>query len=174
MENASKALIIAGSILLSILIIALGMYIFGQAGSSTDTSQLSALEVSSFNGKFDKYKGTQRGSMVGDLIDALISNARSNDGNVNRPTVEYVGAKAGTGVAISKTASATANALKAGLFDADETGLQILIGTTGSSEYIKALKALKGFLESSHRYKVTVNTNENSDLVDYVAIEYNL
>ena len=38
MENASKALIIAGAILLSILIIGLGMYIYNMAADAiTDT-----------------------------------------------------------------------------------------------------------------------------------------
>lgn len=173
MENASKALIIAGSILLSILIIALGMYIFGQAGSSTDTSQLSALEVSSFNGKFDKYKGTQRGSMVGDLIDALISNARSNDGNVNRPTVQFFGVEGGstfTRATAIKTAALTAKLD----FDHSEKTSQVLPGTTSSKFYIESLKTLKSGLESSHRYKVDVETNENSDLVDFIGIAYDL
>ena len=40
MENASKALIIAGSILLSILIIALGMYIFSTSSSTADVEIL--------------------------------------------------------------------------------------------------------------------------------------
>ena len=36
MENASKALIIAGAILLAILIIALGVFIFNKAKSATN------------------------------------------------------------------------------------------------------------------------------------------
>ena len=40
MENASKALIIAGAILLSILIIGLGMYIYQQANSATSGTNL--------------------------------------------------------------------------------------------------------------------------------------
>ena len=173
MENASKALIIAGSILLSILIIALGMYIFGQAGSSTDTSQLSALEVSSFNGKFDKYKGTQRGSMVGDLIDALISNARSNDGNVNRPSVQFYPHTVAPGN-FDKTSVGTAAVTDAVAFANSGSAAQNLPGVTASNIYITSLKTLKNSLESSHRYKVSVQTNENSDLVDYIGISYDL
>ena len=43
MENASKALIIAGAILISILIIAIGMYIYTNSESSirNATSQMS-------------------------------------------------------------------------------------------------------------------------------------
>ena len=38
MENASKALIIAGAILLAILLISLGIYIFSQAQSVVNDS----------------------------------------------------------------------------------------------------------------------------------------
>ena len=40
MENASKALIIAGAIILSILIIALGMYIYQQASGAAQGTNL--------------------------------------------------------------------------------------------------------------------------------------
>ncbi len=75
MENASKALIIAGAILLSILIISLGIFIFQQAKNAVNTEQLSELEVTSFNGKFDKYLGTKvQGSQVKALIQAVTTN----------------------------------------------------------------------------------------------------
>ena len=44
MENASKALIIAGAILLSILIIAIGMFIYNSA-SSTITDSLTSMST---------------------------------------------------------------------------------------------------------------------------------
>ena len=51
MENASKALIIAGAILLSILIIAIGMYIYTSSHNSISEagSQISEQEKTSFN-----------------------------------------------------------------------------------------------------------------------------
>ena len=49
MENASKALIIAGAILLSILIIALGIFVFNQAKNATNTDSLEDMNVSTFN-----------------------------------------------------------------------------------------------------------------------------
>ena len=45
MENASKALIIAGAILLSILIIGLGMFIYRQAAGVMNNTGLDELEV---------------------------------------------------------------------------------------------------------------------------------
>ena len=64
MENASKALIIAGAILLSILLISLGIAIFSQAQTVIDGSGMSDAEVQAFNSKFEKYQGAKKGSVI--------------------------------------------------------------------------------------------------------------
>ena len=51
MENASKALIIAGAILLSILIIGLGMFIYQQAADAMDVGAVKSAEVDAYNSK---------------------------------------------------------------------------------------------------------------------------
>ena len=58
MENASKALIIAGAILLSILIISLGIMVFQNAKSTVGSADMSETEMQAFNGKFSSYLGT--------------------------------------------------------------------------------------------------------------------
>ena len=68
MENASKALIIAGAILLAILLISLGIMIFNQAQDTVNNSGMSQAEITAFNNKFLKYEGTQKGSVVKSLI----------------------------------------------------------------------------------------------------------
>ena len=80
MENASKALIIAGAILLSILIIALGMFVFTGSSSTSDqmTLTLSENEKQTFNIKFEKYIGSQTGSQVTALISTIRTNATTN------------------------------------------------------------------------------------------------
>ena len=81
MENASKALIIAGAILLSILIIALGVFVFNQAKSSIGNTGLSDQEVAAFNSKFDSYEGKQLGSSVRSLVTQVNNYNRTvNDG----------------------------------------------------------------------------------------------
>ena len=72
MENASKALIIAGAILLAILLISLGIMIYNQAQNTVNNSGMSEAEISSFNNKFLKYEGTQTGSVVKSLINEVI------------------------------------------------------------------------------------------------------
>lgn len=78
MENASKALIIAGAILLSILIIGLGMMIFNQARDAMDTSAVDQLQVQQYNADFEAYKGTAvKGSTVRTLWDKVEAHNRS-------------------------------------------------------------------------------------------------
>lgn len=71
MENASKALIIAGAILLSILIIALGVFVFNQAKSAMGNISLSEQEVDAANAKFTSYEGKQTGSSAKSLCDVV-------------------------------------------------------------------------------------------------------
>lgn len=76
MENASKALIIAGAILLAILLISLGIYIFSQAQNVVNDSGFSKAEISTFNNSLLKYEGDQTGAVVKSMItEVLASNA---------------------------------------------------------------------------------------------------
>ena len=60
MENASKALIIAGAILLAILLISLGIYVFTGAQDTVKNSGLEAQEASTFNSAILKYEGNKK------------------------------------------------------------------------------------------------------------------
>ena len=84
MENASKALIIAGAILLAILIIALGVYIFNQAKSTTNVDELTNQQVQAHNNTFFNYEGSINGTQAKALIDAIRNNNQSmpDDGDI--------------------------------------------------------------------------------------------
>ena len=102
MENASKALIIAGAILLSILLISLGIMIFNQAQDTVTNSGMTEAELTSFNNKFLKYEGDQKGSMVKSMIqDVKSSNANASDGH--KVTVILTGVNDKTGVSNADT-----------------------------------------------------------------------
>lgn len=83
MENASKALIIAGSVLIAILLISLGLKVFNATDGVTEqvntTGQI--MEDASFNSQFLKYKGNQKGSQVELLIGVVRSYNAKNSGN---------------------------------------------------------------------------------------------
>ena len=85
MENASKALIIAGAILLSILIISLGIFIFNQASEVTKSSNLSEVEVLNFNEKFTSFEGNNvRGSEVNSLLNRIVQNNVANQTDTSK------------------------------------------------------------------------------------------
>ena len=77
MENASKALIIAGAILLAILIIALGVYILNQAKSTTNVDELTNQQVQAHNNTFFNYEGSINGTQAKALIDEIRNNNQS-------------------------------------------------------------------------------------------------
>ncbi len=74
MENASKALIIAGAILLSILIISLGIMIYNTAAETIESTSMGDIEKNAFNEQFLNYEGAQTGSKVNAMLIKIISN----------------------------------------------------------------------------------------------------
>ena len=75
MENASKALIIAGAILLAILIISLGIMIYNQASGVVNNNSMSEVDISSFNTRFTQYQGDNiRGAQVNSLLEQVRQN----------------------------------------------------------------------------------------------------
>ena len=75
MENATKALMIAGAVLLAILVIGLGMTIFSSVGGIMGNvgSQADEMEVKQFNSKFETYKGQKSGTQCRALVDTVIT-----------------------------------------------------------------------------------------------------
>ena len=93
MENASKALIIAGAILLAILIIGLGIFIYRQAANTVSDTGMDQLSIQQFNGQFENYiKTNVSASNVRALLDTVSSNNATSETKVtvkwktNRPT----------------------------------------------------------------------------------------
>ena len=80
MENASKALIIAGAILLSILLISLGIMIFTQAQDTVNNNGMTQADLQAFNNKFLKYEGTKKGAEAKAVANEILaSNADPNN-----------------------------------------------------------------------------------------------
>lgn len=103
MENASKALIIAGAILLAILIISLGILIFNQASGIANNSAMTEVERQNFNAKFTQYEGDAvRGTTVRALLQAVLSNNLSADSEDRKITIN-----GGTGTGIVMATNAT-------------------------------------------------------------------
>lgn len=86
MENASKALIVAGAILLSILIISIGIYIYNSDTSTTSDIVIDTtmkMQLTQFNKQYEMYEGIQSGSNIKQLLNMASQNNKelykSND-----------------------------------------------------------------------------------------------
>lgn len=91
MENASKALIIAGAILIAILLISVGIVVLNSTSGVTDEAERlgNTMSVQVFNQQFTKYCGTNiRGSTVRDLQNFVGSYNASNDKDVTLDTTQ--------------------------------------------------------------------------------------
>ena len=88
MENASKALIIAGAILVSILIISAGMLIFSSSSGlfNSAKSSMSDQEAKMFNQKFTMYEGE---NVSGSSVRQLMRDITVNNNNDEYPDIVY-------------------------------------------------------------------------------------
>ena len=96
MENATKALMIAGAVLIAILIIGVGMMIYNSAQGSIEgaTSKISQQEIELFNSGFTQYEGNVSGSQVKSLISSVINNNNQygeNADNVPEKVIQVTG-----------------------------------------------------------------------------------
>ena len=118
MENASKALIIAGAILLAIVIISLGLIVVNNTRGVADTANLSEQEVQAFNAKFTPYEGANvSGTRVKTLLQAVrASNQVNTDKKIITFTYKYYNSS-------TDTTATTDSAIKG---DEDESKLASL------------------------------------------------
>ena len=86
MDNASKALIIAGAILLSLLIISLGIMVYNNAKNTVGSANLSKQEIQTFNSQFENYEGSNKtASEIRTMYQAVIaSNASETKSGTSR------------------------------------------------------------------------------------------
>ena len=81
MENASKALIIAGAILISILLISVAIMVISSTQGVQDQmgQQMDSTEKSTFNAQFTNYAGTNRSlSQVKSLFERVTASNAAN------------------------------------------------------------------------------------------------
>ncbi len=141
MENASKALIIAGAILLSILLISLGIMVFNQAQDSIGKGGMSKAQVSTFNSNFTKYEGTKTGSDVKSLIQEVnASNIQDKEDNTGRE-IKLVAAGTGFTLANGSSTSGATTYKTSGVASAGKYGVEVT--QTDSSGYISEITITK-------------------------------
>ena len=147
MENASKALIIAGAILLSILIIAIGMYIYNSSTNSiySAADQISAQDQEAFNSQWTSYEENQPGSSVKSMISRLISNASTNQAEKTKlPNLIY---------------EAT-------------SGSSATIESTINDTNIAGFNSARSQIQTKHTYYIELHYSNETSLVDCITIHY--
>ena len=109
MENASKALVIAGAILISILLVSVGIMIFSGASGifNQGRNALSGQELELFNSQFTIYEGNMSGSQIQSLLAKVIASNASNSTQEVKVSGQKVTSKTACSV---YPASATYNA----------------------------------------------------------------
>ena len=141
MENASKALIIAGAILLAILIIGLGIFIYRQAANTVSDTGMDQLAIQQFNAQFTQYDSkTVSGGSARALYDTVVNN---NNTDTEKRFVSLN--------LVAKTADGTQNIV---LADTDASKVD------GSKSDIKA----------SAKYKVKIEPDTKTGLTNKITI----
>ena len=153
MESPSKAMIIAAVVLLGILLIASGMFIYSSSKSniSEGESQISEQEKTSFNKQWDTYEGIQSGTVVKALIQKLMSNSETNSSEKSKLIRLYC---------YYPTSSRI-----------EETGFKV--DNTNVKDYIGYLQDLRGKIETKHSYWVQMDYSPSTSLINQVNIYYN-
>ncbi len=144
MENASKALIIAGAILLAILLISLGIMIFTQAQDTVSSSGMSQAEVQAFNSKFTKYEGNAiRGSQVKSMIQEVRASNSSDIADGNGRCIKLV---------------------------YKEKGTQMKIDTVDNNGIVTKAEISTSDIQSSAKYEVTMPTTDGAGYISEIII----
>lgn len=87
MENASKALIIAGAILISIVLVTVGVMVVNSLSPDTALDEMTKQEVTTFNSKFE---GAAGNSVQGSKVRSLISNVITNNAGLNDSEEKFI------------------------------------------------------------------------------------
>lgn len=116
MENASKALIIAGAILLSVLLISLGILVFQNAKGTISDTNLDSEVSQTFNNKIAQYCGKKKNSNdMNGLIAAISSSNGAQKGKADQHYISVtvantIGATYYTGDSVTADQAKTGNA----------------------------------------------------------------
>ena len=93
MENASKALIITGAILISIVLVSVGVIVVQSLNPDEALSSMTQQEIDSFNSKFISNTGNNRqGTIAKSIVSAAItSNSQYSDDESKQVKITTVG-----------------------------------------------------------------------------------
>lgn len=188
MENASKALIMAASVLLGIMLLSIGVYLFSIFGdfSSQITNALSEKEINEFNAKFYKYQSYKDSSgnwqnlcRAQDIVTiahlAKENNAKYEytDSDINASYYITVIVKKGISKSNNLALSATKERLGSAIKPTPNTDYHFEQDTEDKDKYTKFMKdySLKPGTTEPIYYSCKVDINPNTKLVNKITFE---
>ena len=99
MENASKALIISGSILIAIMIVSIGIFIFNKmGGSAKKAANMDEQEIAEFNSKITPY--------IGNVISTNLAAVKAKDATKSLTITYPISDTANASISIEDNATA--------------------------------------------------------------------
>lgn len=152
MENATKALLIAASVLIAVLIISLGMYIYSKSNNADEASStMSKMAVMTNNEQFTLYEGIQNGGVVKKLLQTASQHNQSL--YESDDTIEYC-------VCIRSNVD--------DLLAKFSNDAEILSGLNGSRDYgvryPSNIAKVSSAISRSKRYKIWFSYNKYGDI----------
>ena len=168
MENATKALLIAGAVLMAILLIALGMMVFNNSKEmiAQTGEQIDEQTKQMFNSKFEAYEGED---VLGSKVKALISQVVATNGAskaadvlTERKVEVYTFRGSGTDTPAAMTASGTS------LNSTDDSALSNLRIKVKSSRHYRVHFDYRsnGLIQNIKIQDVTKETPFKDSLID--------
>lgn len=146
MDNASKALIIAGAILIAVMLVSLGVMLYNTASgvAESTTGTVEALGVEGFNAQFNQYTGNRKNASIAQgLIDKVIANNANGDTTIKVTVAKdstYSGSiTTGTNISATSGTGTTLTTLRNGLTSKD-TVYNITVDSYDTSGAISSLK----------------------------------
>lgn len=166
MENASNALIIAGTILIGVMIISVGIYLVNSFGDTSQqiNSKIEDTKIAEFNYSFTKYEGLEK-IKAHDIV-SVANLAKDNNENKYGEKLEKTGINASPyyiQVIITKTSGEFADPIKSVASKFEKAEKKI---------YDEFLKDYSINVITPYYFKCTdVHINETTGLVDKIEFE---
>ena len=177
MENASKAMIIIGAVIITVLLMSVALFIYGTSqGLLKSTGEsLSEQEILSFNQQWTYYDGEQTGDSIKDLLRRMIQNCVTNsEEQVRLP-----------GLTIDKACADVNNEMRVTVTILNRPNMPSIIDSTyydlvGTSSYNETLKPdlaerafvlVRNAIETRHIYYVSFEFSTRG-IINRILINY--
>lgn len=155
MENASKALIIAGAVLISLVIIGLGVLVVNRMSSTVSKANLNREEAQAQNSKFDQYFGENvSANEVKSLLKTIAANNVTADTSDELKVITVLFSTDGTNPA-QTTTTALSKQIKSGY-----TYQVNVLSDDASDDVTDAGKGKAGYYKSGYIKTIVIVQNK--------------